>query len=390
MDFKEHNKRAKEVWNAYYNGSPFKVPVFMYADARNWIFEKDQNTQGITLWDYVSSPDIMFEVQVKAQEWIRLNIISDSQMGYPSEEEGWSVRIDFENFTELAWLGGEAEPGTEPHVRPFLNDDDKHKIFDKGIPAAFDGFGKVVQRYYEYFVEKSKTYLYKGIPVKSILMPYNFYGTDGIFTTACGLRGMTNLINDIFEDPDYVENLLDFITEAIISRMKEVRRYLGEEIKSKNFGYADDAIVLLSPSLFKQLVLPRIKRVYDEFTLEGGRRSIHLCGDAQRFFPILQKECGVVMFDTGYPIDFEHLYDELHPDTEIWGGPSVVLLKNGSPLEVKNEVRRILQIVMPKTKKFVLRDANALIPGTPIENVRAVYEACEEWGYYGRLRGFIL
>ncbi|AEE97896.1 hypothetical protein Mahau_2768 [Mahella australiensis 50-1 BON] len=382
MDFRRHNEQAKKVWDAFGKGIPFKVPVFIYTDARNWIFENELNKEGITLWDYVKDPEVMLDVQLKAQEWRRLNIISDSPMGYPEGDDGWSVSVDFENYTELAWLGGAVEHGVEPHVPPFVSDVNKNEIFEKGIPSAFDGFGATVREFYEHFIDKSKDYLYKGCNIKDVSMPYNFCGTDGIFTLACGMRGMTNFLNDILDDPDYAENLLDYITEAVIRRIKEIRLYLGEDIRSRHFGYADDAIVLLSPVLFEQLVLPRIKRIYDELTVEDGSRSIHLCGDAQRFFPILQSECNVKMFDTGYPIDFERLYDELSNDTEIWGGPSVVLLKNGTPCAIKDEVRRILGYVMPRTKKFVLRDGNAIIPGTPIENINAVYEACEEYGYY--------
>ncbi|HBM79841.1 MAG TPA: hypothetical protein DD426_03230, partial [Clostridiaceae bacterium] len=182
-----------------------------------------------------------------------------------------------------------------------------------------------MKEYYEYFQERAKNYTYKGIPVKNVSMPYNFYGTDGIFTTACGIRGASNFIMDIIDDPDYAHELLDFITTAIIERMKKVRKYLGKEQKSMDFGYADDSIVLLSPSLFKEIVLPYIKRIYDEFSIKEGKRSIHLCGDAQRFFPILEKELNVKSFDTGYPIAFDKLYNELSSDTQILGGPNIML-----------------------------------------------------------------
>lgn len=150
-----------------------------------------------------------------------------------------------------------------------------------------------------------------------------------------------------------------------------------------NFGYADDSIVLLSNELFTEMILPQIKRIYDEFSLEGGKRSIHLGGDAQRFFPILEKELNIKEFDTGYPIDFKKLYEQLSPDVQVLGGPNIMLLKSGTKQQVKDEVKRILHSgVMLKSKKFILREANALAPGTPLENVNAIFEACEEYGYY--------
>ncbi len=65
---------------------------------------------------------------------------------------------------------------------------------------------------------------------------------------------------DIIDDPDYAHELLDFITTTIIQRMKKVRKYLGEDQKSKDFGYADDSIVLLPIPVFcnSKLVLSMV------------------------------------------------------------------------------------------------------------------------------------
>lgn len=230
IDFKEHNLKSKRVWDAFISENPFKIPVIIYTDVRNWLYEENENVNGITLNDYIKDRDIMFESQILAQEWSRLNILSDAQMGYP-EEDGWSVAVDFENFTELAWFGGEIKYGIEPHILPFITDENKYSIFYRGIPDVFDGFGCKVKEYYEYFRSKAEKYTYKGIPVKNVSMPYNFYGTDGVFTMACGMRGTTNFILDMIDEPDYAYMLLDFITTAVIQRMKKIRQYLGHELK---------------------------------------------------------------------------------------------------------------------------------------------------------------
>lgn len=380
IDFQTHNARSREIWKAYNEGKPIRVPVTIYADARNWMHEKGENVRGVTLSDYLQDKDLMFECQVKAQEWIRHNILSDDGMGYP-EEEGWSVIVDFQNYLEPVWFGGEVTYGLEPHALAFLNDGNKRLVFDKGIPGAFEGIGGKVKEYYDYFGEKLENYSYKGIPVKNVRMPYNMAGSDGPFTIACGIRGMENFINDLLSDPDYAHELLDFITTAIINRIKKVREYTGQ--KPAGFGIADDAIVLLSPALYSEFVLPCHKKIYEALTPENGARSMHLCGNAQPFFPILEKELAIKSFDTGFPIKFEQLYDALSPDVQIIGGPQVALLKFGTRAQVKEEVKRILTSgVMEKSKRFVLREGNALSPGTPPENIKAMYEACEEYGYY--------
>lgn len=381
IDYANHNRRSKEIWTAYEAGCPIRVPVTIYADVRNWLAAPGQNPSGVTMSEYLKDADLMLDCQIKASEWIRHNIVSDDGMGYP--EDGWSVRVDYQNFLEPVWFGGRVTYGREPHSEAFLSDDAKRSILDTGMPEPFSGInGEVIQRY-EYLVEKKRSFTYCGLPLMHVEMPYNMLGTDGPFTIACSLRGADHFILDMLEDSAYACQLLSLITESIIRRIKEVRKYLGICDTIRGFGMADDSIVLLSPHLYREFVLPCHRRIYDALSPEGGSRSVHLCGDAQRFFPVFEEVLGVKSFDTGFPVDFECLYDKLSSDVRIFGGPSTRLIYAGPGEAVKAEAKRILQSgVMQKSKAFVLREGNALAPGTPLEHVNAIYEAAEEYGYY--------
>jgi len=110
--------------------------------------------------------------------------------------------------------------------------------------------------------------------------------------------------------------------------------------------------------------------------------TIHLCGDASRFFPVLRDELNIRLFDTGYPIDHGKMAKVLGPDVAIYGGPRVELLRTGTEQEVAAETKRIIEAVKPYGKKFVVREANNLTPGTPLGNIRAMYETVREYGVY--------
>ena len=70
-------------------------------------------------------------------------------------------------------------------------------------------------------------------------------------------------------------------------------------------------------------------------------------------------------------------------DTCIIGGPPVGLLLNGTPAQIDGKVREILQSgVMTKSRRFVLREANALAPGTPLDHVNQIYRTCIQAGWY--------
>jgi len=111
-------------------------------------------------------------------------------------------------------------------------------------------------------------------------------------------------------------------------------------------------------------------------------RTVHLCGDADRHFPVLTKECGVRSLDTGFPVNFARLRKAVGPDVEIWGGPEVGMLMYGTPRQVYERTREILTSGVLEGGRFVLREANCLPPATPEETLAAMYRAALDFGRY--------
>jgi len=138
---------------------------------------------------------------------------------------------------------------------------------------------------------------------------------------------------------------------------------------------------MLSPAHYREFVLPYHKRLVDRFGPEGPN-SIHLCGDATRHFKVIRDELKAMSFDTGFPVNHEWLREELGPEVTIYGGPHVELLLRGPVAAIVAETRRILESGVTEGGKFVLREGNNLAPHTPPEHVRAMYEACREFGRY--------
>ena len=261
--------------------------------------------------------------------------------------------------------------GQVPDTAPILTDERKRMLFDRGIPDPFkDGVMAKNLSFYERMRVRLNDFTFMGLPVAGV-NPTGL-GTDGPFTAAANLRGATEICLDIYEDPDYVRELLGYITEATIVRIRAWRKMLGHDLKPMNWGIADDSIQLLSCEAYREFVFPCHKRLLSE--LAGpGPHGIHLCGDATRHFKTIRDELNVMTFDTGYPVDFAWLRRELGPDVQINGGPTVQFLARASPGEVRDEVKRILDTGVTEGGRFVLREAN----------VGAMYFAAKESGRYG-------
>lgn len=388
-DFARHNEQVAAVWKAYYDGKPTRVPVSIHGSIRNLIQNSAINDTGYTFEDFFTDPEAQIQCQLAYQAWYRNHVICDREMGPPAG--GWTLNVDFQNSYDAGWFGcplhydGNAVPDTVEILKH-----DKHRLYEMECPDPLRGglLGRAME-FYEYMHDRCRNLEFQGLPVNP---PVTIPGesNDGPLDAAYKLRGAAEVCMDMIADPDYYHDLMTFITDCFIRRMKAIRQWRWErnpdspdrgQFKRPGYGFADDAIVLLSVEQYREFVLPYHKRLAEEFS-DGGAKSVHLCGDATRFFPILRDEMNVTSFDTGFPVDHGQVRRELGPDVQIFGGPTVMLLRDGPESAIRAKVQEICDSGVMDGGKFVLIAANNMAPCTPVEHVRAMYEAAQVFGRY--------
>lgn len=385
-DFQAHNEEAQAVWAAYRAGKPTRVPVTLWADARFFMLNEEINPgERVSFHDYSEDPLVMMDFQLRAAEWRALHIAPhcDDQAGLP---EKFAVTVDLQRYFDAAYFGAPVEyrSGQMPDTRPILAGDHKNLLFDAGLPDPLTGgiFAKA-HRFCEEMSQRTQAGLtYLGRPVEfDPTAPFSsLFGTDGPLTIATNLRG-TELYEDFYSDPEYVHSLLDFITEGTIARFHAQRRFFGLPEKTPTWSYADDAVQMISTAMVRDFVIPAHLKLKEALTT-ASRISIHLCGNATRHFKLFRDALGVYSFDTGFPIDFSWVRQELGPEVEIVGGPRITTLLQGTADQVEAETCRILASGIREGGRFVLREANDLAPGTPIQNLAAMYETARTRGSY--------
>lgn len=139
---------------------------------------------------------------------------------------------------------------------------------------------------------------------------------------------------------------------------------------------------MISDEDYIRLVLPFHKKLVRELSTGEETNGIHLCGNATHHFLTMRNELNAYSFDTGFPVDHGKMVQLLGPDVVFQGGVHVNLLLNGTKEEIQAETKRILEEVKPYTRNFIIKEANNLSPGTPPENLLAMYEAVQEFGLY--------
>lgn len=376
LDIPTHNAEVQEAWAAYQAGKPYRVPIILGTNTRYYMLQPDANPDGLDFERYSKDPDVMFDTQLRHQRWSRFNLLQDAELGLPAQ---WHIGVDFQNYYDAAWFGCPLEyrPGEVPDTRPVFSDCPE-RVMERGVPGAFSGVLLRALEYFEHFVERAKTETFLDRPVTAYA-PGCGTGTDGPMTIACNLFGADRVCLMMAAESDRLHILLDFITESLIQKMKAWRIYAGVPVPQDNFWMADDSVALISTRMYREHILPYHRRFYTTFGTAVGR-GIHLCGNATRHFPLLCEELGISAFDTGFPVDFGALRKDLGPDVRIQGGPHVELLRSGTPEEVREDTRGILQSGILEGGMFVLREGNNLAPRTPLENTEAMYHAGREFG----------
>jgi len=382
IDYVQHNEEVQQVWESYWAGQPIRVPMGNFTiGPRIWVLDPTLNTSGITWEAFSTDPELMFQTQLQYQYHLHHHVPHDIEMGVPTA--GWEIFVEFCNITEASWLGCQVvyPPGQVQATRPAYQGERKNAIFDRGMPEPFDGVYTMVREYYEYFLARAVDYDFYGKPV-TIGLPNTGLGTDGPLTVALDVRG-EEIFSDIYEDPDYYHQLMTFIVDATICKVQAWRAYLGIESCPTGGWLADDAIQLISTDTYREYVLPYHQRLLSTL-YAAGPFGMHLCGNVQRHFPTLISELDIQHFDTGFPINFNTLRNEIGEEIHINGGVHIDLLLHGSPAVVRAETQRILASGVTRGGRFILKEANNMPPGVPELNLRTMYETVRELGRFHR------
>lgn len=392
MDYTQHNEEQAAVWAAYHAGKPTRVPVNISVTDCFALQESSLNPKRNTFEEYFTDPAIMFEMQLESQYWASMNLPGDRQRGLPEE---WVIFPYFQNVTDAAWLGAELyfyDDGGTPATRRLLDEDNKRMLFDRGIPDPFSGILGIGRDFNDYYKERAEKDAFHDRPIR-VSEFFQGFSTDGPFTVACNLRGATDFCLDLYEDPDYAQELLAFIVESTLRRRKAWCEFYDLPLSRGGLWLPDDSIAMLSCEAYIELVLPHHKRLAYTYREPDDKLNVHLCGDSSRHFRTMMEELEVGLFDTGFPIDHGRLRRELGLDVTIQGQLQGGLLLHGTAEEVAAETRRILRSGIMDGGKFTLN--YGLLGGagwlklfshnpsrTPMDNLQVMYETVKQEGMY--------
>ncbi len=202
------------------------------------------------------------------------------------------------------------------------------------------------------------------------------------FHDVMDLFGMESLMISMYTRPDIVHAAFEHVCGFYYEANERFFDRAGCDVDGVFFGndFGTQRDLLLAPDQFDTFILPWIKKFSDQAHRRGYQVLLHSCGSIHRIIrPLLAAgiDCLHPLQALAHGMDAETLAREYQGEVAFLGGVDTQhLLIEGTPQQIKEEVRRIKQVLGPHL--IVSPSHESLLPNVPPRNVAAMAEAALE------------
>lgn len=210
--------------------------------------------------------------------------------------------------------------------------------------------------------------------------------------TAGLLAGQTisNWLCLLLIEEDYCNSILEATVERGIENIKLYLEAVGKYIDTmllSTSDYGSQNSEMFSPEIFKNLYMPKIKKVNDFVHANSNVKTMyHSCGSIGNIIGYMV-EAGVDILN---PIQIscqnmnpKTLKEKYGDKLVFWGGgvDTQTVMQHGTPDEVREQVRERIEI-FAKGGGFVFTPVHNLQYGVPVENIMAMLDEALKHKYY--------
>ena len=232
---------------------------------------------------------------------------------------------------------------------------------------------------------------------RQIGMVGNFCGiadrnTAGFTENSLRIRGYEDWFIDTMVDSEGVEALLELILEDKINYWDAVINWAlktGNENKIQVISECDDLgaqdSTILDPNVLRKIVIPRMKQLFSHVKsrLPHVKIFLHCCGSIRPIIPDLI-DAGVDILNpvqfTAKNMELAGLKKDFGQDLTFWGGgvDTQSTLNKGTPQQVRDEVKRIIDLMSPGGG-FVFAPVHNVQDDVSPENFWAMWDTLNEY-----------
>jgi len=189
---------------------------------------------------------------------------------------------------------------------------------------------------------------------------------EGCFAESADLMGVTEFLTDLYADPEYVKELLEFcLDQALIYAKAQVSA--GADI----IGVGDAISSVAGPNMYRELACGYQKKILSAIQEMGAKTKLHICGNIAPFLDQIPYE-NVDILDVDWMVPLDEAVRHSAGRSVISGNyDPVAIMLQGTPDIVRDAVIDCKNICGLKHASA----AGCEIPKfTPPENLLAVHE----------------
>lgn len=184
---------------------------------------------------------------------------------------------------------------------------------------------------------------------------------EGPMSQMSNLRGMDQIMMDLYDQPDFVADLLEFVVAV-------EKSFALEQIKAGAnwIGIGDAAASLISPKIYHEKIMPKEKELVDFIHDNRAKVKMHICGNITNHLENLV-QMGADIIDLDWMVPIEKAVDLLQPGQVVCGNfDPVRILLDGTPENVFEAAVKCIE----KGQGRLIHSPGCEVPiNTPIENV---------------------
>jgi len=208
-----------------------------------------------------------------------------------------------------------------------------------------------------------------------------------VYETCWYMRGMENLFMDMIERPEIPDAIIDRMLAFWLGWFRLFLDEVGDVIDvimiGDDLGGQDGP--LFPPRIYRSIVKPRQKRLV-QYIKSRTQAKIwyHSCGSVIDYIPDLLDN-GIDILNpvqiSARGMEPARLKAEWGDQLCFWGGAidAQHVLPNASPAEVREHVRRNVEVFKPGGG-YVFNNVHNILADVPPENILAMFDAAYEFG----------
>jgi uroporphyrinogen decarboxylase len=211
----------------------------------------------------------------------------------------------------------------------------------------------------------------------------------GVAEVYSWLRGYEEYYVDLVRHKDWVGHTLDRLVEFKSAYWERALGEIGDlvDVVIEADDLAAQNTLLMSPQTYRQVILPRHKRLFTFIKAQAPvKLFFHSCGAVRPLIPDLI-DAGIDILNpvqiSAADMDLRDLKREFGRDLVFWGGgvDTQHVLDKGTPQEVQEDVKRNIEALAPGGG-FVFAAVHDIQANVPPENIMAMWEAWQQYGVY--------